>query len=165
MAFVAEDGTGLSTSTSYISIADADSYFEDRINTDWKALSLDEKQAYLIGATDYFESNYNVVEGTPINTTQALQFPRYGTLDLNDNEYDYDSVPLPVKKSTCILAEEIMGSVDINAGIDRKTKSEKAGPVEVEYMDGSASTKIYKQIEGMLRGIIQTRGTVATLRG
>lgn len=158
MAFVPEDGTGLSTANSYITLAYAETYHDDRGNTSWASATSSTQQAACIKATDYIQSNFIFTGGVVASATQALQWPRYSAIDRNGNLIDSDSVPDVVKQATAILALEVVGGTDINAKIDRKTKREKAGPVEVEYMDGSAARVIYRQIEGLFVGLIAARG-------
>lgn len=79
MAFVTEDGTGLSTANSYGAVADADAYFVDKgIGSTWAADNA-KKQSALIQGTQFLDlmygmqlSGYREVK----SPMQALQFPR-----------------------------------------------------------------------------------------
>ncbi len=81
MAFVVEDGTGLTNSNSYISVAEYRAYCESReidvtLDTDASI------QGNLVLATDYLDMSYTFV-GEANTTTQALEFPRtYNSVDL-----------------------------------------------------------------------------------
>ena len=74
MALIVEDGTGLSTSEAYISVADASTYFTARGNTTWAAISTDDlREAYLRQATEYMTQVYRSRwEGVRYSETQAL---------------------------------------------------------------------------------------------
>lgn len=70
-----EDGTGLANANSYVSQADADTYFANRANTVWAAADNDAKAAALIQATQYLDTRY-AFKGERLTTTQALAWPR-----------------------------------------------------------------------------------------
>jgi len=96
MAFKVEDGTGLVDSTSYVSVAEADAYFVDRVNATWAALANSAKQVALIKATDYIDGMFRFI-GTKYTQAQALQWPR-------SSAYDPDGViitglPIELKKA------------------------------------------------------------------
>lgn len=76
-SFVAEDGTGLSTATSLVSVAYADDYFTLRGNAIWSALDTTAKQKNLVLATDYVEFRYGAsFISTRLTDEQSLSFPR-----------------------------------------------------------------------------------------
>jgi hypothetical protein len=60
MTLTVEDGTGKADAESYISVADADTYFTARNNATWAALSTSDKEAALRKATDYMLQAYRV---------------------------------------------------------------------------------------------------------
>lgn len=95
-AFIAEDGTGLETATSLISVAFADDYFALRGNSIWAALSATEKEKHLVLATDYVEYRYSgrFISSRLYPDTQALSFPRDLVVEF----------PTPVKKAVCEYA-------------------------------------------------------------
>ena len=74
MALVVEDGTGLSTAESYISVADADTYHSDRGNALWTGTDAVKEEA-LRQATEYLDATYDW-KGSISLTTQALNWPR-----------------------------------------------------------------------------------------
>lgn len=77
MAFVAEDGTGLDSANSLVTVAFADAYFALRNNTAWDALSDAEKETALVLATDYVEMRFSQrFVGDILVSDQALSWPR-----------------------------------------------------------------------------------------
>ena len=59
---VVEDGTGTNpAANTYVAQADADSYFADRANAAWAALSADQKASALIQATQYLDARYTFI--------------------------------------------------------------------------------------------------------
>ena len=103
MAFVVEDGTGLSNANAYLAVADADTYWEERGDTVWAALTTAAKQAALIKATDYIEARFGQrFLGTKLLTTQSLGFPRD---DLYDREgTQIEGIPTPFKNAVAEYA-------------------------------------------------------------
>lgn len=117
VAIVVEDGTGLATANSYISEADADTYFEKHLyGTAWTGSA--NKVAALQMATrlidDYFD-----FEGKKINDSQALQFPRYDIFDRSGYLIPSTTIPTPVKNATAELAKWLIDS-DRTADADGK---------------------------------------------
>jgi len=165
MAFIVEDGTGLATANSYVSVAYADDFHSDRGNTSWASATTATQQAALIKATDYVESNYTIITGSVLVSTQALQWPRIMAIDRNGFILDSASVPRVVKDAACILALVVADGTDINAPIERTTKREQAGPVEVEYTDNAAARTIYAEVNGLLRGLVSSSSNGRLLRG
>lgn len=75
MAFLVEDGTGLTDATAYISVADADAYFSDVTNSNWSAASTSEKENAIIKATRYMEKRFGARwKGIIASSTQGLSW-------------------------------------------------------------------------------------------
>lgn len=156
MAFLVEDGTGLASSNSYASVADADAYHEDRFNDAWVAASTAEKQVALIKATDYIDSRFSFVS-TRETDTQALEWPRD----------DYDGVPTKVKQATYeyalrSLSNELAPDPSYDdSGYSKVVTREKVGPIETEYYtsDGTMNStptpfRPYPLADALLSGLI-----------
>lgn len=96
--FVAEDGTGLSTSTSYISVAYADTYHSDMGHVSWTSLSTPEKETMLIRASKYIDKRFGRrFRGTRIKKDQTLQWPRVDAYDNDD--FTLTGVPKDLKEA------------------------------------------------------------------
>lgn len=85
VTLVVEDGTGLANANSYVSLADADAYFDARSHaTAWTALVTagddDARNRLLITATNLIDreaiSRYGGWLGSPLKSTQRLAWPR-----------------------------------------------------------------------------------------
>lgn len=168
MAFVVEDGTGLTNSNSYAAVADADSYFTDRGNTAWAALTNDEKQIALIKGTDYLDGTYRF-KGTKSDSAQALQWPRDDVYDDEGNEIS--GIPEALKKATYEASYKSISAdlfQDIDKGAVKKEKVE--GAVEVEYFEGGSSQISFLAVEnllyaaGLIKGKIAKGGSVPVVR-
>ena len=87
---------------SYISVADATTYFGNRLDSaDWVAASADNKAASLITATTWLDT----VEfyGERSSTTQALKWPRTD-VTCDGIEATATFIPKPILQATCEVA-------------------------------------------------------------
>lgn len=103
--FTVEDGTGLPSANSYLSVSEADDYHDGRGNTAWTDSSITTavKQNALVRATDYIEKRFGTrFRGWKESSTQALQWPR---LDAEDNSgYLLSGIPEKLKQATAEYA-------------------------------------------------------------
>lgn len=137
MAFVAEDGTGLTTSNAYIAVAFADDYHADRGNTDWAAATEAQKQAALIRASDYIDKRFGRrFKGWKQTKQQAMEWPRLDALDSDDyllNSPD-DSIPRQLQKACAEYALRALSTLPLapdNSNVGLDSLKEKVGPIEV----------------------------------
>ncbi len=169
MAFVVEDGTGLSTATSYISEAFADTHHSDRNNTKWDDFTSIEKQAALIRATDYVDKRFSLrFIGFAQKREQALEWPRLDAFDRSGFAYSGDrAIPAELQKAIAeyALRAAICGvlapdpilpvpkqSMESGADDDRLAtqsgavirKKERIGPVEEETWYETAASQSSK---------------------
>ena len=138
MAFVEEDGTGLSTSNSYVSVSFADTYFSDRGNATWAAATTGDKQAALVKATDYIDKLFGPkFRGFKQSQSQALEWPRIGALDNDDyllNGVSLDAIPRALQKATCEYAVRALSATlaPDNSNVGVNVTRNKVGPIETE---------------------------------
>lgn len=137
MSLIVENGTGMATAESYISVADADTYHSNLGNATWAALTTTVKEQLLRKATNYMVQTYRSAwAGIRKNDTQSLDFPRYLVPKYDNGAmysyYDENSVPKEVKDACCEFALKANTS-SLAPDLDRLTKREKLGTLEVEY--------------------------------
>lgn len=95
--FTVEDGTGLTNSNAYASLAFVDQYHLDRGNTKWTGANA-VKQAGIVRATDYVDKRFRVrFRGTRSSAEQALQWPRVNAQ--NDNGFFITDIPTAIKQA------------------------------------------------------------------
>lgn len=145
MAFTTEDGTIVAGANSYVTVAYADTYHDDRGNTAWTGTDA-VKQAALIKATDYVDQNYDF-NGYIYDEDQALNWPR------SIINADTDEIPDKLKQAVCLLALEAL-SEDLNPTLGRNVKREKVDVIEVEYQDGASMSKSRPAIYGLLKSYV-----------
>lgn len=135
-AFVVEDGTGLSSATSYVSVVEADSYIGSFVldTTYWGSLSIADKEKRLMIASKWLDSSL-VWESEKLNSDQGLEFPRLSF-----------GFPDAIKESTILLANEIQnGSLAIARPV---LKSQKYGNSEEVYASP------YEEGSGVIRSVL-----------
>lgn len=131
----------------YISLEDANNYFDLQYNTPlWASKTDDEKAKLLINATSRIDlENF---AGTPTSNTQELKFPR-SDLPLVDGIDYSDVIPKQIKNATCLLAYHLL-TTDMNTiGKQNETiKGVKVGSIAVDFDtdDSSKNTSDYNEL-------------------
>ena len=117
---------------SYVSLAEANTYFETRIKSEiWTTSNNDDKSKALITATKKID--YEDFYGSRETSTQLLKFPRI-RLDPIDGVDINSIIPLQIKEATYELAIYML-SVDMSQKTvtSQTAKKEKVGVLETEY--------------------------------
>lgn len=129
---------GAATSNSYVSVADADAYFDARLNSSkFTGDSTDNKERALIQATRWLDRQASF-EGEKASSGQALKWPRIWATDEDGEEYDSATIPAIIEDATCELALYLLnlGSTDplMNTGLEQFEEA-KVGPMDVTTRD------------------------------
>lgn len=167
MSLIVEDGTGLSTAESYISVADATAYFAARGDATWAALASDTVREQLLRkATDYMAGTYaGRWAGMRVTTTQALDWPRAWVPNRDAPSgyrsssayYPSTSVPTAVARACAELAVRASAD-DLQPDVGAQVKSETVGPISVVYADGARQADLYKAIDNALAPFLKFGG-------
>ena len=111
MATLDSNPDNLQTFNSFLSVDEADKYFETRLySTTWTGLvdnddgTLNETKKVALIASSRFLSVYYNYYGTRTEEFQNLEFPRIGLYDHDGYNLDYYTVPEKVKQATAELA-------------------------------------------------------------
>ncbi|MCK5605392.1 hypothetical protein KAR91_26105 [Candidatus Pacearchaeota archaeon] len=150
MSLIVEDGTGLSTAESYISVADASTYFTARGVTTWDSIASDAlREAALRNATEYMVNEYRKRwQGVRVFQVQALDWPRQGVV-VDSWSIPSDEVPETVARACAELALKASAD-DLQADLTQGVIMEKVDVIEVEYDKNSPQDVRYKQVDAML---------------
>ena len=184
MTIIVEDGSVVTGANSYVTLAEADSFHENLGNLTWvNTASDDDKEAALIRAAQYLQQKWRLQwKGSRVEAFQSMDWPRRGVdvpdffdpffrqvnvpLQFQDTVFiGEDVVPQEVKDAQMLLAVAVIdASGDLSSQFQpsygRKTKKEKVGSLEVEYMTSqeggdTRQTNVYwdaaKRIEPFLR--------------
>lgn len=166
MAFVVETGAGLSTATSYLSVADADTYHTEHGNPSaWSGATDAVKEGALMQATRYLDGHFGW-RGAIAVATQALGWPRASVVDDEGRELDEESVPTGVEEATALLALYHLSSpLDTTYTRGGNVRRQRAGPVEVEYEPYAAADPWMPFVRVVLKGLFEgAYGTVRLMR-
>jgi len=170
-SFVVEDGTGLSTANSYLSVADADTYHANVTQSgDWTAATTAAKENGLIVATQYLENKYRGRwRGRKKLWSQALAWPRYGALDDDGYAMDSEAVPQELQAACAelalrvVLGDDLLGVVTEPGEVTSESVS--VGPISESktYAGGKPHGYLYPKVEALLRAV--TRAGDQIVRG
>lgn len=165
MALIVEDGSGLSTAESFISVADADAYFTARGNAAWTGSSTVKEQA-LRKATDFMQGRYaSRWKGTRKTSGQALAWPRLAVIDPDGWDVSDTIVPSAVKNACAELAVRSLTTTLLPDDTKPGIKSEGVsipGPISknVEYAGAKTVAPTYTAVDRMLEPLL-TPGDLA----
>jgi len=170
MSFLPDDGTGKVDSTSYVSLAYAntyaDSFFDETSWLLWDALADSSKERYLNRATLYINTTYTFV-GDRSSSTQSLEWPRD---DAFDSEGDaVTGTPSAIKQATVLASKRLLNSTELSPDLERGGNiiSEKVDVITIVYSQGASSYTKFTEIENLLRtsGLIEAnRNSIVNAR-
>lgn len=103
MTLVLDDTLGGPSANTYVTLAAADAYLDARFDTSqWDGLSEDDKTRALLMATQRLQlENF---QGWPVSYTQALAWPRAGTVTRDGVPLSTTAIPQLVCDAQCELA-------------------------------------------------------------
>lgn len=172
MSLIVEDGNARSDAESYISVADADTYFTNRGNAAWAALDTPAKEQALRAATDYMRQTYRMHwTGMRVTATQALDWPR-AWVALVDSPSGYRSVPAYVPlnvvpqevKDACAELAVRASAGPLSPDLGPQTVSEQVGPIKVDYLPGTRQNLSYTSVTAILAPYLKGRGALDVVR-
>ena len=135
------------SANSYVTLAEADAYFETvPDDSDWTNKTDDKKNRYLISATRYLDGLGYF--GTRCSTTQALSWPRKDyTVDTVEIKCTF--VPDEIKIATFELARALANNPNAlvsTRGTDGVPEEVKLGDLEVKYNTATQATTMVNTI-------------------
>ena len=146
---------GSATANSYVAVADATTYFDERLNAGTWSTSDDDRARALIQATRRIDQER--FRGEKVSSGQALKWPRYWALDDDGEEYSTASIPQIVQDATCELALYLLnqGTTDplMNTGLEQ-FKSARVGPMAVETRPAFSTGQLPDNVESLLRPVL-----------
>lgn len=151
---------------SYLSLADANTYWSNRDNDVWSAASDTEKEAALREATQFIDATYEFI-GYQV-TTNSLAFPRNDVYITKGNfagvSYDNTTIPPQIEDACAELALEAL-SDRLLPSKDRggAVKREKVDVIEVEYFDWAPSARTFNYVARILRPLLTHGGAMKGL--
>ena len=150
MAFTVETGSIVANANSYVSIADANTYFTDRGSpTEWDSAYESDRKAALIYATTWLDQNISWYSSIQ-DLDQTLGWPRINFFDREGRTIGGTGViPVPIKNATCELALQWLRE-DFTSSVNEGIKSESIGNTSITYAT-SRTNKNYTFIKSTLK--------------
>jgi hypothetical protein len=161
--FVVEDGSVVASANSYITVADADTYFGNYGDpATWSDASDDEKQEALRLASQYIDSEYgDSWQGARSDPDQVLDWPRYLVYTREGWLVGSSTIPRRLKDAICELALRVLDGITLhediaNDGTILKTEV-KIGPItdKVEYVGGSSPTTQFPKVKQLIQEFLE----------
>ena len=164
MALTVEDGTGKATSESYISEADADTFFTDRGSpATWTGATSAQKESALRYSAEWLDGRY-AWSGKVLLATQALGWPCLEARDEEDRLQASNTVPGRIKNAQCEVAlEHLTNALNASQARGGQVRREKVGAVEVEYEAGAPSESAVAHVDRIIRGLGSSRVGIVQL--
>ena len=149
MALVIEDGSVVAGANSYTTIAEFAAYLDAR-GSFLEGNNGNDEQLLLL-AMDYLESQDFI--GDKYSKTQPLQWPRTGVC-IDGFSIDEDEIPEILKSAQIEVAIAIDSGNNPLSALDRETKREKVGDIEVEYSDGARDSIELRAVNSILKKLV-----------
>ena len=145
---------------SYVTVAEADSYFADRLHSEtWSGASPTDKEKALITATGLLDQKPWVGEAE--NELQSLAFPRIGYY--YDPKYGRDldliNTPERVLKATYELALHLLSN-DVMAA-SSTVKSLSVGPISLQQI---STSKEPSKLDELISPLLENSGSLSWWR-
>lgn len=159
MALVIEDGSVVANANSYVTTAELDTFLANR----GKFLEGDNgtSEQVLLLAMDYIETQSFL--GVKGSKDQALQWPRTGVL-IDGYSVDSDEIPNDLKLAQMEVAIAIDSGNNPLSTLDRETKREKVGDIEVEYSDGAKDSVELRAVNSRLSKLVISGAGTTTIQ-
>jgi hypothetical protein len=166
MSIIVETGTASATSEAYASVAFCDTYHANIGNTLWATLQTTEKEQALRRAANFMCQSFRLQwKGSRVNSTQALDWPRYDVEIPDLGVYNVlmpDMVPVTVQQANAELA--LIGAAgELNPNATQGVISKTVGPLKIVYDSNSPTGKKYTAVNDMLRPFLQS-GSGASMK-
>lgn len=171
MSLIVEDGTGLTASESYVSVAGATTYHSNFGNDAWTNLDPTTQEIYLRKATRDLDLIFGrSYLSTSLTKTQVLLWPR--TSFVNSDGFTVTGIPAQLANATAELAllnatVDVVGPTDGTGNL--KMNIQKVGDLETrqEFFAPTASmAPKMRRINLMMQPLCQAMGiTIPVVRG
>ena len=166
MALIVEDGSGSATAESYLSVADADTYWAAHgAPSEWTDAVTAAKETALRVATQYLDAAYGPRwQGQSKSSAQRLAWPRAAVLDLDGYLIASDDLPRNLEEATAEAAlrqitetDGLMPDVASPGGV--KSQRVRVGPLEkaVTYLSAKDDFKMFSIIDALLRPFLESQ--------
>lgn len=171
MPLLIEDGSGVAGADSWVTEAEATTYWSDRQVTDWTDALPAVREAKLREAADYLMLAYRW-PGQPSTIVQRLPWPRSGVRS-GSSLYPTNAIPTQVIDAQKVLAVEALSTPLLlrapapDRQLIEETKSAKGFSKTLKYatspVDAVSGLSRFPAVDALLAGIAQ-QGTGSSFR-
>lgn len=133
---VLEDGTGLSNSNVYASLAACTEYHRLLGNDIWADADVNDQCVSLLRATAYIDQRWTF-QSVTAEETQALEFPRYILYSRNGVDVS-EEVPPEIFQATCEYALQVLG--DGSVIVELSPTPDQSEPQSITYQREKVGT-------------------------
>lgn len=163
MALTVEDGSVVSGAESYLSVADADTYFTNHGSpSDWTGATTAAKEAALRYATRWLDQNFTW-KSNIYSTSQVLDWPRIAFYDDDDRTIGgVNNMPQELLDATAEMALAHIQESLVEPG--NNIYRERVGSAEVVYNGAGGSKKSYHFVSRMLHRLGRPSTSQVTLK-
>lgn len=168
MALVLDATVKGANANSYVTQAEADTYFDGRLNASaWTGAGSGAgaaREQALVAATTRLEQE--TYYGYKTTTTQRLKWPRSGVDDEDGSTYSADVIPRCVKEACFEMALALLqDSKQLDATGLAGFENVRVGPLSVTIKHPEPNGKLPAQVQRLLSGVmIGGAGTVGLVR-
>jgi len=146
---IIEDGSNVTDSNCYISLADAEAYYLDYMGSAWDAASSDDfKDSAILRAARYLDAlRWKGIRAN--GRSQSMAWPRAGVADCDGTIITTDVVPIEVVRANALFAFYELtapSGLDPNVTLSTLAKREKVDVIEVEYRDTPTNAQSVRPI-------------------
>lgn len=152
--FVVEDGTGLTTANSYVSVVEADDIVAVNIHASpkWVALTTAEKEKLLAWASRFLDAHTRWY-GTKTVETSGLRWPRKGVYDRDNILLADNVIPHQLKVATASMAVYLIeNDRTVERSQDALTRLQ-VDVVELEFREGYTLALVPNHMEYLVAGL------------
>lgn len=149
---------GSSTADAYVSVEDATTYHAARGHDAWVTDGYQAThEAAIRRATAWLSVSFSWKGYRTNGRDQALAWPRTDVLDAEDEEVDSDAIPTEIVHACCEAAlYELQnpGGLTPNVTLTERVKSERVGPIAVEYATMPNSPELARPTLTLVRDLV-----------
>jgi len=157
---------GGASDNSYVSLAEAEAYFDDRINStangNWDTDSAGvartdaAKSAALVTATRRIDEEQFL--GLKTSSGQALKWPRTDVYDEDGNAFNSATIPAIVKQATYLTALELLRADFLQEDYMGNFSYFQSGAVQIKQFSQTSTGKLPAEARRLLRTVMTSSG-------
>lgn len=154
MAFVFDATISGTSSNSFVTLEEANDYFETKLNSDeWDCLTDTQKQAILVQSTRRINSES--FKGQKTNLLQSLEWPRNFIYDKDGFTISSLVIPKELIWATCELVDYYLkeDTREITNSMMEDASRVKIGPIEYDIRATRTGDKLPQIVQMYLKGI------------